>query len=730
MGQAALHLRTLLGRLGHAGEIFAEEVAPSLRALVRPANELHPGPKDRVLYHHGIASPLAGRLMHLSCPKGLVFHNISPRRFYEGTSLEKALVAGRAQLAALAPHVDLAIGVSKLNAAELEEAGFGNVHVVPLWVEPSRFGPMQVDLALSRKLSRLGPYVLSVSRVVRHKRVEDLIALHRELRRLVPAAHLVVVGGYAEGDAYFRECQRLARSCGNVHFLGKVGHGGLVAAYRGAAAYVSMSEHEGFGVPLIEAMAAQVPVLAYAAAAVPETLGGRGICFDEKRFATLAELLAQMLSQPKLRERIVAGQLERLSELSAARLTRRLADALDTVSAPPPTRRRPPKKPRVAIVVQRYGKNITGGAEAHARQIAQRLAPHWQLTILTSCAKDHLSWANELPAGTTRDGPVLVRRFPSLRARHMPSFNRLSKELFDRPSDRLEEENWIAEQGPVSPGLFEHLARPNAYDGFVFFTYLYAPTVWGLPLVANRSLLVPTAHDEAPFWMGAYEQLFRSPRALLCNTPEERDLIARRCPDHAPAKVVGVGVELPAANPERFKKKHRLSAPYLMYVGRLEEGKGLGELLVHHAALRRRVPGAPELVLAGAGRMKIDRPGVRVLGRISEQDKADGLAGALAVVVPSRFESLSLLALEAFASGTPVLGNGQCAVLGGQLRRSGAGYAYEDAGSFERGVRQVMAERSRLGQKGLRFAQQHRWDEVVGIYVDEMNKITGSRRRR
>src|SRR6185436_4818219 len=161
------------------------------------------------------------------------------------------------------------------------------------------------------------------------------------------------------------------------------------------------------------------------------------------------------------------------------------------------------------------------------------------------------------------------------------------------------------------------------------------------------------------FQFGVYEDVFCAPRVLMCNTPEEEQLIARRWPGHARSRIVGVGIDAPrGVDAARFRAKHELDGAYLMYVGRVEEGKGVGDLLRLHAELREQFHDAPELVLAGEASMRVSGPGVRYLGRIEEEDKHDGLAGALCAVVPSRYESLSLLALESMAVGTPVLGNG------------------------------------------------------------------------
>ncbi len=731
-GQAALHLQGLLRQLGHAGELHAAEVGKGLDSLALPVSALRPAPEDLVLYHHGIASPLSGRLLHLPCRRGLVFHNISPASAYAGTPLAEALVAGRAQLAAMAPFVDVALGVSDYNGAELRAAGYRDVHTVPLFVEPARFSREAADVAMLARLSGPGPVVLSVSRVAPHKRFEDLLALHAEVLKLRPQARLLLVGGYEPGSRYFQSLRRTARGLSGVHFLGRLDHAQLVAAYRSAQVFVSMSEHEGFGVPLIEAMAAEVPVLAYGAAAVPETLGGAGIAFDEKRFSLLAELVVEVCEERGLREGLLAGQARRLKDFSPEATRTALARALEKVlPRPVPRRRAPQARPRVAFVVQRYGE-VTGGAERHAQQVVEQLSPHWDVTVLTTCAKNHLTWENAFPMGEQHDAAgVRVVRFPVTRTRHIRPFNALSRQVFDRKLERLREEHWVAEQGPVVPGLLTHLdTHARDYDGFVFFTYLYAPTVWGLPLVADRALLIPTAHDEPPIRFGVYKDVFERPAALLCNTPEEVGLIERYFPHHAPARVVGVGVDVPGTpDPQRFRDRHGLRAPYLLFLGRLEAGKGIPELLAHYRQLRARYHDAPDLVLAGEAHMELGGEGVHAVGRLSEQEKYDALAGALMVTVPSRYESLSLLTLEAFAVGTPVLVNGHSEVLVGQVERSGAGRVYTDLESFIAGLREVGEQRAALGRDARAYATRHTWPRVVDAYREEMDRIIREKSR-
>jgi glycosyltransferase involved in cell wall biosynthesis len=466
-------------------------------------------------------------------------------------------------------------------------------------------------------------------------------------------------------------------------------------------------------------MAAEAPVMAFGAAAVPETLDGSGVVFTEKHFAFLAELANDLIAPSTLRKAVLRAQQRRVRAFSAERALQALQSAL------PPTRINVKKsqRRRVAIVIQRYG-DVIGGAELLARWVAQRLSSGWDITVLTTCAKDHLSWANEFPAGASRDGRVRVIRFPCERPRDLPSFNALSDQLYARPTDYTEEERWVAEQGPLVPELMRYLdERQRDFAAFIFFTYLYASTVWGLPLVGKRALLVPTAHDEPPLHFGLYREVFSVPSALLCSTLEEEALIHQRFPQHARTRLAGVGIDARPGIPSRFRKRFHLPSPYLMYVGRIEAGKGIRELVHCYAALRRELPDPPELVFGGSGRTTIDEPGVRCLGPITEQEKLDGLAGAAVAVVPSRYESLSLLALEAFSQGTPVLANGESEVLAGHIERSGAGVTYLDPASFIEGFRKASAERESLGRRGLRYARRHSWKRVLEVYEQELGRI-------
>ena len=190
---------------------------------------------------------------------------------------------------------------------------------------------------------------------------------------------------------------------------------------------------------------------------------------------------------------------------------------------------------KIALIVQRYGTEILGGSEYHCRLIAERLAVQHDVEVLTTCAKD--SWSNEYPEGSDRIRGVTVKRFANAQTRDITSFNKYSDWIFANPHTAEEEDEWLKQQGPWCPALIDYLKRRHAsYDTLIFFTYLYAPTVLGLRIDPQRSILVPTAHDEPAITLGIYKELFRLPKAIAFNTGVERRFLHSRFDIRAKAK--------------------------------------------------------------------------------------------------------------------------------------------------------------------------------------------------
>ncbi len=311
----AFMLRRWLRETGFISEIFAEHIHPQLEGEVRRLASYRPRPGEHLLiYHHGIGSPVADFVMDLPLQLLLIYHNITPPEFFASIDpeLTRQMVLGREQLSRLRQHTLLACGVSAYNQAELRSAGFGRIEVLPLALNESEYRLMADPPEMSHQL-KSGPCLLFVGRLVPNKRQEDLIKLLYFYRRIEPSAQLVLVGSeWMPG--YGRWLRDLSIDLGladDVCLTGYVSQAEMVGYYRRADLYVSMSEHEGFGKPFIESMYLGLPILAYAAAGVPDTLGQVGILFREKNYAALAELIDILMHDRELRARIVARQKER-----------------------------------------------------------------------------------------------------------------------------------------------------------------------------------------------------------------------------------------------------------------------------------------------------------------------------------------------------------------------------------------------------------------------------------
>lgn len=381
---------------------------------------------------------------------------------------------------------------------------------------------------------------------------------------------------------------------------------------------------------------------------------------------------------------------------------------------------------RLAFVVQRYGREVLGGAEEHCRQVVERLAGRFAVEVFTTCARDYLTWRNAYPAGAELIGGVSVQRFPVARPRRVRSFGRFSQAIYDRPHSFRDEAEWMERQGPDAPGLLAALAsRRDEFDLFFFFTYLYPPTYFGLPLVADKAVLLPTAHEEPPLRLGIFRALFNLPRGFIFNTVEERALIHRIFHNrHIPSIIGGMGVDLkpPPADPPPAREE------YLLYLGRIDVAKGCGQLVEDYRRYAAGQPAPPRLLLAGEVKMKLPRDArIEALGHVSDARKDELLAGALALVNPSRQESLSLVALEAWARGTPVLADGGGAVLRGHLERGGGGWLYRDTTQFARAIAELRTNRDERRRRGLAgrdyVAANYTWEKTVAVYSAFLERI-------
>jgi glycosyltransferase involved in cell wall biosynthesis len=433
---------------------------------------------------------------------------------------------------------------------------------------------------------------------------------------------------------------------------------------------------------------------------------------------------------------------------------------------------------KIALIVQRYGAEVLGGSEHLCRLMAERMAQQHDVEVLTTCARDYVTWTNEYQEGADRIRGVTVRRFANSRTRDIAAFNRYSEWIYNNAHGRAEEVEWLKQQGPWCPPLIEYLERSHQqFDILIFFTYLYAPTVVGIEVAPARSILVSTAHDEPAIHLGIFKDLFRQPAAICYLTESERQFVHQEFQDRpALEEVVGVGVDIPQQQPYPrmpapaadddtvhgqetaadtqapalepdaaarefpshlmsrgavFRRRHRLYGPIVLYGGRIDPGKGCEEL-IHYFSEYVKEGGDATLTLMGAKLMSLpEEPFIRFAGLLSDRERLQALEAATVVVVPSPYESLSLLALEALSVGTPILVNARSAVLVEHCMRSNGGLYYADRDEFVECLKVLLGDerlRQALGRNGREYVRRnYRWDVVLGKYERLFAKIRAAR---
>lgn len=377
---------------------------------------------------------------------------------------------------------------------------------------------------------------------------------------------------------------------------------------------------------------------------------------------------------------------------------------------------------KLAFVVQRYGADIAGGSEMHCRQLAERLSSRHDVTVLTTCARDYVTWENAYPPGTSMENGVRVQRFPVARRRNLKAFADLSDEVFDdlgaTPDRQLE---WFRANGPDTPALLEHLrVHGGGYDLLLFWAFRYAPTFFGLPSVSERAILLPTAEEDPAVDLDVLPEFFAKPAGYLFLTPEEEALVSTRAGRALrPSQVIGIGLEPENARRPSRDVLDRLSIPeeFVLYLGRVDRNKGCATLLEY---FQEYIDGGGNttLVLAGPSTLMVPHhPRIRALGYVPDDVRSSLLSHTRALIVPSPYESLSIVLLEAWNHATPALVNAYCKVLQGQVRRASGGLFYRSSREFQEALSWLLANdtgRRELGEQGLAYVdREYRWPTVL-----------------
>jgi L-malate glycosyltransferase len=339
IGDSARRVRDLIRQLGHASDLYALSIDDDLTGDVRPFNDPDARRGDLTIFHYALPSPMTEAFASLGSGRILQYHNVTPASFFApyDPNLFRLAALGRQELATLVGRVDLALGDSEYNRQELEELGFSPTGVFPIAVDTGRVTRRVSRPALEGILDDGLVNFLFVGRIAPNKKIEDHIRMAEHYKRYVDAYYrFIFVGRFDVVPRYYAMIRALMAEYRLLNdrfiFTGPVPDEELAVYYQHAAVYTSLSEHEGFCVPLVEAMAADVPVLAYSAAAVPDTLGGAGVQFAPKDLEFAAELLGELAFNDELRASVIAGQRRRLDDFGDARVSRELASIIHQAS--------------------------------------------------------------------------------------------------------------------------------------------------------------------------------------------------------------------------------------------------------------------------------------------------------------------------------------------------------------------------------------------------------------
>lgn len=387
---------------------------------------------------------------------------------------------------------------------------------------------------------------------------------------------------------------------------------------------------------------------------------------------------------------------------------------------------------KICFVVQRYGLEVNGGAELLCRLFAEKMLKFYpEIEVLTSRAIDYMSWKNEYKSDSEKINGVTVRRFGVVYER-TDDFHKINAEFMKGTMASDREMEWIEKQGPFCPDLIEYLKiHQQEFRIIVFFTYLYYPTVVGIKSISQKSIVMPFAHDEPFLKMKVFADVFKKPNGIVYSTSEEKELINSKYKnENLKSCFGGSGVDLPQSiDAKRFKVKYNLQN-YIIYVGRIDEAKNCKQLFDYFLEYKKRNQSDLKLVLMGKPVMQIpESDDIVSLGFVSDEDKFDGIKGAISLVLPSKFESLSMVVLEAMAVRTPVMVYGECEVLKGHCKKSNGAFYYNDYFEFEGELNYLMENPEiveKMKDNALAYVNEnYSWDKITERFHNLIEEICG-----
>ncbi len=637
------------------------------------------------------------------------YHGVTPPEHWDRNAPGYMdLVLGQQHLH-LVQYADYGVGHSQFTCGELIQTGLipaSHVRELPYAVVDqvayrAYRDPELVDrygLACQRVL-------LYVGRMARNKRIIDLVEALALVLRHYPETKLLLVGQSQFGPYrdYVAEVQQRAIELGCQHrviFTGQVPD--LEPYYQLCDLLVTASVHEGFCMPVVEAMARGKPVVAANTTALPGTLGGAGLLFEPQDPADLASKIEQLLGSLP-----VYGQAEISDDSQATTLTADNTTILRTSV--------------IAFVTPRYGLEIVGGAERLIRGWAEYLAAQgYQIEVLTTCTADMGGWANHYLPGVEEMNGVTVRRFTTDQV-DASVFHRIQNRAiagaYISYDEELEFMRHNLQSSTLNAYLHDHAER---FIAVIFAPYLFGTTYWGMQALADKAIIVPCLHDEPVARFDVMREMLEGAAGIFFNTQAECDFATDTLHIANPARaVVGCGFDTDAVPGDGagFRQRYRLPERFILYSGRLEEGKNVPLLWDYFLRYKSERPGDLALVLTGARSIAVpEHPDIIALDVLPEADMPHAFAAATLLCQPSLNESFSIVLMEAWLQGRPVLVHADCAVTRDHVEQSGGGLLFHDYISFRSALDQLLNDSvhaAELGERGRAYVQQHYAWEVV-----------------
>lgn len=409
---------------------------------------------------------------------------------------------------------------------------------------------------------------------------------------------------------------------------------------------------------------------------------------------------------------------------------------------------------KIAFIVQQYGVEMYGGAELHCMRLAEKMASFYKVEVLTTCSFDFLTWANHYPEGESEINGVTVRRFKVSQIRSWEKMAELEKKvkhekqvsaqknwikliceklaLLKRKKATKEDYiNWVVAQGPTTPDLINFIAaNEKDYDCLIFFTYLYYPTIFGININPKKTIFIPLAHDEWAIYMPVFKSIFNAPACIMYNTPAEKRLVNRLFKNESVySQLAGTWVDMPVDLPEQdIKEKMKISGEYILYVGRIDDFKIAKQDFEWFLQYVKETKRQTKLVLVG--NLYIDIPiseHIMYLGFVDKVTKFNLIKQSLFLFQPSRFESLSIVVLEAFAMEKPVLVHQYCEVMKDHVDKSQGGFYYHDYTGFKQAFNKLTGDwqvNREAGKSGKLYIDNNYLESII---IDKYRNVIENR---